>query len=304
MTLRYGRRRAITDFNVPRDRWGRPMLHPPEGGERVPYTRISTMAKWLDSKEGLVNWTAAQAMIGLNKSKSLQARISSLVAKSEKDPYAENKTALKELVSTATNLAQAQARADFGTAVHEFTELLDAGTLDWSYVPDALKGPLDAYKACMESLKVLDTEVFITVDHQMGGQVVRGAGSLDRLVHHPELGVVVGDVKTGAQEPKYPLGVTTQVAAYAHGQRYRDADFKGSPIFNDGQPNVDVSAWRKALHVQINTETGLLIHLPLDPIRGKYVCHLYVLDLVKGWECLQLGSQVQASKKMPKLERL
>ena len=50
---------AITDYTIERDRFGRPMLYPPEGGKKVAYTRPSTMAKWNDDKAGLINWTAS-----------------------------------------------------------------------------------------------------------------------------------------------------------------------------------------------------------------------------------------------------
>lgn len=291
----------MTDFSVDRDRWGRPLLYPPEGGKAVAYTRPSTMAKWLDSQAGLINWKASMAMLGMAKSKPIQARIAAIVARTENDAYRENKDALKDLVESATQIAQAQGRADFGTAIHEFTELLDAGTLDWSYVPEALKNPLEAYQEVMSNYVTVDTEVFVAVDEEdRTGKKIRGAGSLDRIIEHPEFGVVVADIKTGRDEPKYPLGVTTQVSIYSRGKRYRDANFGGSPAFDDGDPNVDETAWRKPLHHDLNTETGVLIHLPLE---GKE-CTLYALDLNAGWESLLLGHRVQEARRPPKLKRI
>lgn len=280
------------------------MLYSPwgSGGKRISYTRVSTMARWLDDKGGLIQWSAAMAMIGMAKSKPLQARVASIIARSTDDPYNENKTALKELVETATTLAQASGRADYGTSIHEFSELLDAGLLDWSFVPDKLIGPLEAYREATQDLKVLDTEVFVTLDDWE--RDLRGAGSLDRVVSHPDLGVVVADLKTGAREPQYPMGVTTQVAVYARGKRYRDSEFHGTPTFTDGTPNADKTAWRKPLYEGVRTDVGLLIHCPLEPQRGKHRCTLYVLDLERGWKNLLLGSEVQLARKPPKLERL
>lgn len=294
----------MTNNNISRDSFGRPLLFPPEGLKRAPYTRPSTMAKWLDSKEGLINWTASQAMIGLMKSKPLQARVSAIVARSS-DPYRENKTALKELVGAATRLAQAQGRADFGTAVHEFAELLDNGQLDWGYVPEELKGPLEAYREATQHLQTLNTETFVVIDEECDGKKIRAAGSLDRVYIHPELGVCIGDLKTGTDEPKYPLGAMTQVAIYAKGKQYADADFypPGFPEF-DATPNADETAWRAPIHAQLNLAWGILVHCPLEPVNGKYECGLYALDLFKGWESLLLGHKVQSARRPPKLEKI
>lgn len=290
----------MTDYSVERDGWGRPLLFPPGGGKAVPYTRPSTMAKWLDSQAGLINWKASMAMIGMAKSKPLQARVAAIVARTESDAYRENKAALKELVESATQVAQAQGRADLGTAVHEFTELLDSGTLDWGYVPEALKAPLGAYQEKMASFTTVDTEVFVAVDDEHDGRPIRGAGSLDRLIRHPDFGVCVADIKTGTDEPKYPLGVTTQVAIYSRGKRYRDGRFGGSPAFDDGEPNPDGTAWRKELHPDLNPDVGILIHLPLD----RAECSLYALDLRVGWESLLLGHRVQQARRPARIKRI
>ena len=37
--------------DVTRDRWERPLIIPPDGGEKEVYARVSTLAKSLDSKE-------------------------------------------------------------------------------------------------------------------------------------------------------------------------------------------------------------------------------------------------------------
>jgi hypothetical protein len=184
------------------------------------------------------------------------------------------------------------------------SELLDAGTLDWSYVPDSLKGPLEAYQSAMSDYKILDSEVFVTVDELVAGKTLHIAGSMDRIIEHPDLGPVVADLKTGADEPKFPLGVTTQVAIYARGKRYRDSTFPGTPAFDDGEPNGDSSAYRKELWPFINQEAGVMIHCPLEPVNGSYVCHLYLLDLVSGWDALEIGTRIQSVRRPPKLKRI
>jgi hypothetical protein len=277
----------MTDYLIDRDQWGRPRLYTPEG-RKVAHTRPSTVKGYLDPKDGLIAWKASMTALGLARSKSLQARVASIAAGGE--GYSGNKGALKEIVEQATTIAQASQGANFGTAVHTFTELADAGQLDWDYVPEALRGPMDAYVEATSRLKVIDSEVFVVIDQ------LQSAGSLDRL-YELDGEVMVGDLKTGAQEDKYPLGCTIQVAIYSRGQRYRDLDFPGSPEFTDGTPNANATAWRKPLHPNLNQSRGIMIHLPLEPVKGKYVCNLLALDLDYGWKLAKLGVEVNAARR-------
>lgn len=293
----------MTDYDVPRDRWGRPNLFPPDSDKREGYVRVSTLAKALDDKTGLINWKASMAMIGLMRSKALQARVSSMAARGGA-VYADNKKPLAEIVEKATDLAGASGAADLGTSIHEFTEMVDDGVLDWSFVPEELKGPLDAYGSAMETITVLDKEVFGTVDAVVGGHVLRTAGSMDKILDVPGLGVIVGDVKTGANEPKFGLGCTAQVATYARAMRYRDDKFPGTPNFADGDLDLNGVSFRKPLWEGVSHDKGLMVHLPLEKVRGKYVCDLYVLDLEHGWRAIETAVQVREVKKLPKLEKL
>ena len=49
---------------IPRDRWGRPLITPVDGGDPMPYTRVSTLAKALDDKTALTDWKCRQVAIG------------------------------------------------------------------------------------------------------------------------------------------------------------------------------------------------------------------------------------------------
>lgn len=295
----------MTEYGIERDSYGRPKLYPPEGGGKVSYTRASTAAKIIDDKGGLINWSASQAMIGLMQSKPLQARVSAIVARTREDVYRENKTALRELVNTATTIAQAQGRADWGVAFHELSELLDKGELDWVHVPEKLKGPLDAYEAL--GLKVLDTEIFVAVDQmhgQSGNKTLRIAGSMDCVLEHPDYGPIAADKKTGTDEVRYGNGCQSQVAIYSRGRRYRDGDFPGAPIFTDGEPNPNNTAWRKPLWPGLNDKVGALIHVPLEKVDGKYEASVYALDLEAGWKNVMLGQALQAARRHPKLKKI
>ena len=50
---------------IERDRYGRPMILPPKGKEKVPYTRATTIANSLDDASALVAWKMRMAAIGL-----------------------------------------------------------------------------------------------------------------------------------------------------------------------------------------------------------------------------------------------
>jgi len=270
---------ATPPIEVPRDYLGRPKVTPPEGGKPKPYTRVSTLAKTLDDQYGLTSWKMRMTAIGVAINPSLLSRVSAVV-NSHIDPVSTGKADLNELVEKATEAAGITRAADLGTAVHTMTEILDnGGTL--TNVPDDLAPVLDAYRWGTAELEMLGTEVFVVCDE------LRAAGTLDRLVRLPDGRVVIGDVKTGKDEPKYSNGVATQIAVYAHGERYDPATGERTP-----------------LHPDLDLTTGLLIHLPLLPVDGKQVCDLYPLDLEAGWRKAQLACQVRAERKHPKLQRL
>jgi len=266
-------------IEVPRDYLGRPKVTPPEGGKPKPYTRVSTLAKTLDDQYGLTSWKMRMTAIGVAINPSLLSRVSAVV-NSHVDPVSTGKADLNELVEKATEAAGITRAADLGTAVHTMTEILDnGGTL--TNVPDDLAPVLDAYRWGTAELEMLGAEVFVVCDE------LRAAGTLDRLVRLPDGRVVIGDVKTGKDEPKYSNGVATQIAVYAHGERYDPTTGERSP-----------------LHPDLDLTTGLLIHLPLLPVDGKQLCDLYLLDLESGWRKAQLACQVRTERKHPKLQRL
>lgn len=48
---------------IQRDRWGRPLITPPDGGKPKPYTRASTLAKALDDNQGLIDWSTCTGIV-------------------------------------------------------------------------------------------------------------------------------------------------------------------------------------------------------------------------------------------------
>ena len=252
---------------IPRDRWGRPLIDPPNGGKPIPYTRVSTLAKTLDDKTALTDWKCRQTAIGL-------AARPDLVTKTK--AVGDDKRALKEVVEEALSAAQSDRAANVGTALHAFTEKIDAGgdPADLVGHTDPLFLDLVAYREATSGLGMEAAELFVVCDE------LQAAGSFDRLVNVPGHGLMVADVKTGQHEPNYPHGVAQQIAIYANSTLYTPDQGRIAALSDLG----------------VRTDIGLLIHLPSESGR----CDLYLIDLEHGWALAQTAVAVrQAYKTKP-----
>ena len=255
--------------DVARDGWGRPLIVPADGGKPIAYTRISTLAKALDSKEGLMNWKQRMVALGIGKRPDL-AELAAVT-----DPA--DKRKLQELVDAAMAAAESDKAANVGTTLHALAEAFDKDTLD--QVPEVHYRDLDAYEQATKPLVMKAAELFVVNDH------VQAAGTFDRLAQLPDGRTVIADLKTGQTEPKYPHGVTTQCAIYAHSHLY------------------DIAANTRTAYLPdlgVSTDVGLLIHLPA----GKGTCDLYLLDLNVGWSLAQTAVAVRDVYKSKPIERL
>ena len=256
---------------VPRDRWGRPLILPTSGGKPVPYVRVSTMAKTLDDTSNLMLWKQRVTAVGLAKSPDLRARLAGIVANHFDPIGGDGKRDLTELVEEAADAGGASDAASMGTGLHSLADAVDAGTpIDELLVDQQTKDRLAEYADATAGFEVLDVETFVVND------TVQAAGTFDRLVRLPDGRVVVSDLKTGAHDANYPLGVATQIAVYANGSRY----------------DVETGE-RSVLHEDLDLSTGLLIHLPQ---KGDG-CTVYELDLGLGWEAALLARRVYDVRK-------
>lgn len=241
-----------------RDRWGRPLIEPPGGGKAIAYTRISTLAKTLDSKDALMMWKQRMTAIGLGKRPDL-AQLAGVT-----DPL--DKRALNDIVKGAMAAAESDKAANVGTTLHSLTEAHDLGTL--GDVPPDHAADLEAYAVATAGLTMKAAERFVVNDE------LQAAGTFDRLAVLPDGRIVVADLKTGQSEPNYPHGVTTQVAIYARSHLYDAA----TNTRKEYLPDLGVS-----------TDVGLLIHLPA----GQAACDLYLLDLNVGWQLAKAATAVR-----------
>src|SRR5690606_1008152 len=78
--------RGVGVSAVQRDRWGRPLIVPPGGGDPVAYTRVSTLAKALDDTSNLMAWKQRVTAVGLARRQDLRTRLAGIIASHPDDP--------------------------------------------------------------------------------------------------------------------------------------------------------------------------------------------------------------------------
>lgn len=244
----------INDFldldGVPRDQWDRPLIQPLEGGDLVPYTRVSTFADTLSNGGGLVYWKSRMAARGIAQREDIAALVAGLKFSShpdkkqrEKDDAKANKE-LDALIEEA--IAAVDDSARYGTAVHAFTEPDPS-----PHVPTRMQPDVASYHQALEDhgFTCVEAETFVVHDG------LKVAGSLDGLYEHKSLpGLFVGDKKTGNIKPT-PLSI--QLACYAGAQRYN----------HDPVERTELGA---------RQDYGLLFHIPKGA--GKTEVHLVPLE--------------------------
>lgn len=242
---------------IPRDRWGRPMIIPIEGKKPEPYTRASTAAKATDDLNGLIGWAGKQVLKGL-------------VARPDIYEFARtvgnNEDEIRQLADRAKEAAGSSIPAALGTAIHWWTDQLDTGRATIDQTPLDYIDLLTAYQVATEKLEVVESELFVVCDE------LRFAGTLDRLYRLPDGRVIVGDIKTGKWASTYgAAAVAIQCAIYSHGKRY--------------DPKTGE---RSELHPDLDPDTTMLVHMPLDTTDVE----LHELDGELGYYGAELSRRV------------
>lgn len=246
---------------INRDRWGRPLIKPLNGGDPEPYTRVSTLAKTLDDQSALMDWKARTAVKGVVSRPDL-------LALAQATPLEDRKT-LNGLVKNGMEAAAASKAANMGTAIHSFTEAIDLGNLTVDQVPAEQRPLVQDYLDTMKrhDMQTVSAENFVVQDD------IKAAGTFDRLLLHDGK-LLVGDIKTGTNVKFLALATAIQIAVYANS------------VFYD----IDTGARSP---MPVDRTTGILIHLPQD---GS-PCALYSLDLEAAWHHALLAAEVRLARK-------
>jgi hypothetical protein len=241
----------------PRDRYGRPMVVPPEGGKPRPYQRATTFAGILEDTYALSRWQQRMTAIGLATDPSLVKAVAA-------NPG--DKAHVQQVVDLAMEAAKAGAAARTGTALHRLTEQVDRGELTPGGIADpADRADVEAYLRATERIGWLDVEGFGVVD---GLDV---AGTWDRVGRLANGGVVIADLKTGSVE--YGMQkIAVQLALYAHALPY---DW--------------TTATRSNHPAGLDLDRAVVIHLPA----GQAECRLIDVDIAAGWDAVPLTLAVK-----------
>ena len=205
----------MTTYEIPRDRWGRPLIIPADDGKAIPYARASSYGDVLDDKTALSLWKQRQTALGLIERPDLQLAVSA---------NRENKSALNQVCERALEHAGANNKAGIGTSLHALTETLDRGD-DLGFVPQEYQADLDAYLEATNQFQMVLIERFVVNDQW------KIAGTPDRVVRYKGENYIF-DLKTGSVDYAWPK-IAVQLAVYADAVLYNPQD--GS---REAQPEV------------------------------------------------------------------
>lgn len=288
-----------------RDRWGRYMLPLGKGGKLVGTTRATTFAKSTSDTFNLSQWGDRMVVRGLTLRPDLVALAHGLDVKRDRD-------ALNSIAEQAKEAAGNKVAANLGTALHSFSERLDAGLMGTLEVPAPYRRQMELYaETVMRSgltsrPEWIERTTAVTVQGTRPGVVEEVAGTLDRIFQLPNGDLVIGDLKTGA-DLTYGWGeIAVQLAVYARGVNQRGLfDHRTKTWEAVGIPGPVLGK----ITPSVRTDFAIVMHLPADPTEGgKYPgrqpsCELYWVDLREGWEAAGLNADVRSWRKTKNLAR-
>ena len=239
-----------------RDRWGRPLVVPPGGGDPVAYSRCTSYVDCIEDKTALDLWKQRQVALGLASRPDLLLAVSA---------HRDDKRALNGVCKDALEAAAASAAATRGTALHSLTEQIDRGQELPAVLPDDVVADLDAYKAATSDLTHELIEQFTVLDNLKIG------GTPDRVVEYNG-NRYIADLKTGSIDLG-TLKIAMQLAVYSRSHTY------------------DIATHTRGIH-EADTSRGIIIHLPA----GAGVATLHWVDLEAGWYAVQVAKQVREKR--------
>lgn len=248
----------------------------PDG--KLPYTRASSLANYVSDHTALETWRMRSLTKGLGEREDLAAMAAALppiisnlrdketLSRAEEDQDRKTNHALDAIAEEAMIYANRDYKANWGTAVHGFTDPGPHGD-----VPERMRADVDSWFAATAGWEILATEVFVRND------TYQAAGSFDHLVRipwRPDLGVLVVDKKTGLLHPDQ---FSVQLAVYAGGVPY-DPHTDTTYDWPGGEaPNRDVA---------------LLAHIPL----GRGITPIYTVDIAAGAAAAEHAVAVRAHR--------
>lgn len=277
-----------------RDQWGRYLLpHPVTGlysdGKEKPnrrngWMRATTFAKLAADTFSLTRYNERLTLLGA----TLRPDVVALAH--GKHVKRDNKE-LNRLVTEVKETAGAKVAANIGTAVHSFTEQVDAGVMKpeevpVSYIPHVVNY-LEELKR--NGLSVVPGLIERTTLVDEWGKVI--VGTFDRVLYHRPSGTyLIGDLKTGETLDWGKMEIAVQLSLYAHG------------INAHGVFDWNTGTWRRTdadedlPRINVRTDFGVVMHLPIQgPNAG--VCTMRRVNLAAGWDAAATSASVDTSRK-------
>lgn len=268
-----------------RDRWSRYLL-PGPNGTKVPHTRTTTFVKLGSSTYALGEWNERMLIKGLVERPDLLAMAHGMDVKRDR-------VRMNALIDDAQKHAGNKVAANIGSAYHAFTERLDAGVMTLEDVPPQWRGRCAEYVAKLAEYDLTTRREWIERTTAVRADQVSAplpvAGKLDRILQLPNGDLVIGDLKTSSNIEYGWSEIAAQLAVYAHGVNTHG-------LYDWNTKSWGPVAWDRAYHPDtpaVRTDYAIVMHLPAD---GEG-CHLYRVDLVKGWAFAQVSGRVQARQK-------
>ena len=210
-----------------RDRWGRYLVVPPDGGKPVGYTRATTIAKTLDDTTALMSWGERMTAIGLARRPDILAQI---------DGNTDDTKTLNALCQKAKEAGGATIRRDLGTALHS---ILEKSWTEPDYTPPAAH--VNDVKAVHSTLGAHG----LTVVDGMNERIVvldeyRIAGTFDLMLSDTHGNLYLADIKTGSTVKYGGLSFATQLSIYANADSLytQGTEPDGSADIREPMPNV------------------------------------------------------------------
>ena len=231
------------------------------------YPRVSTIARTLSDEFGLTAWKLRMAVKGV-------ALRPDLIARAASADTTVDKGTLDKIVESALERAEAGAGANLGSAMHKFTERLDAGESIASMgVPAQLVPDLEAYAAALKAhgftvLPEYSERTVVNPEHNH-------AGTWDRIVRDRDGRLYVLDLKTGKDLSYSWLEIAIQEALYSRARLMCSRDF----LVYEPAPTPDQMK-------------ALVLHLPIGTGRAQ----IYGVPIDKGYRAALVAMEVRAMR--------
>jgi hypothetical protein len=250
----------------------------PDTGKTTGWTRASTVAKTLEDTYMLEKWAQRQILIGLQRSIALSANLEQLISEhlaDGGDPATlakDLRSPLNGIADTAQDVAESGRWAEFGTAVHAWTEWVDIGYGTIWDAPEVVRPWVIAHRRVV-------TEAGLRADPYWTERIVIVpslgiAGTLDRLFWTADNDLVLGDVKTSRTMDYSWLYFAVQLAIY-HSAKY--------------VLSLDGMAWEPM--PALDPDLALVSHLPREDAEAASVVPI---SMAYGREALAVSMLVRS----------